>query len=385
MLITAGYSNDPIQISNKFSIKELDNSTMEIFPCTLVFVDVDATASPNSTSKDPLSYARQALCLNKTLLHAGMPRLNVFTNAPDAVNACFSLVPEERRPLVHELIASVDVPRSTEFYAAHFKLDLLEQVAGLLVPDMLLLLLDSDIVAIRAMDDELLQLCADAGVGAFDISDQVFPAYGSANVIKDLEIVAGRHLLNPRWYGGEFLLSTSAFLRALVPRARAHFERYVGKIEHLQHHGDESFISAALNTLADEGQQIVELGAYQAIGRHWTGNTHRDLRWFQHCCFVHLPDGKALIEREARYPGFNPNRFWRTVSTAHLLNRARFGIKLCFEATSIAPQLRKMIVPGKPAASGDESISGPDSPEPGTFSALRVKRRLNEKSDEPVS
>jgi hypothetical protein len=385
MLITAGYSNDPIQISNKFSIKELDNSTMEIFPCTLVFVDVEATASPNSTSKDPLSYARQALCLNKTLLHAGMPRLNVFTNAPDAVNACFSRVPEERRPLVHELIASVDVPRSTEFYAAHFKLDLLEQVAGLLAPDILLLLLDSDIVAIRAMDDELLQLCADAGVGAFDISDQVFPAYGSANVIKDLEIVAGRHLLNPRWYGGEFLLSTSAFLRALVPRARAHFERYVGKIEHLQHHGDESFISAALNTLADEGQQIVELGAYQAIGRHWTGNTHRDLRWFQHCCFVHLPDGKALIEREARYPGFNPNRFWRTVSTAHLLNRARFGIKLCFEATSIAPQLRKMIVPGKPAASGDESISVPDSPEPGTFSALRVKRRLNEKSDEPVS
>ncbi|CAN7626161.1 hypothetical protein LJR034_004834 [Caballeronia sp. LjRoot34] len=362
---------------------------MEIFPCTLVFVDVDATASPNSTSKDPLSYARQALCLNKTLLHAGMPRLNVFTNAPDAVNACFSLVPEERRPLVHELITSVNVPRNTEFYAAHFKLDLLEQVAGLLAPDMLLLLLDSDIVAIRPLGDELLQLCADAGVGAFDISDQVFPAYGSANVIKDLEIVAGRHLLNPRWYGGEFLLSTSAFLRELVPRARAHCERYVGEIERLQHHGDESFVSAALNTLADEGQQIVELGAYQAIGRHWTGNTHRDLRWFQHCCFVHLPDGKALIEREARYPGFDPNRFWRTVTTAHLLNRARFGIKLCFEATSIAPQLRKMIVPGKPASSGDEPAaapnSGPDSPEPGPFSALRVKRRLNEKSDEPVS
>ena len=148
---------------------------MEIFPCTLVFVDVDATASPNSTSKDPLSYARQALCLNKTLLHAGMPRLNVFTNAPDAVNACFSAVPEERRPLVHELITSINVPRNTEFYAAHFKLDLLEQVASMLAPDTLLLLLDSDIVAIRPLDDELLKLSADAGVGAFDISDQVLP------------------------------------------------------------------------------------------------------------------------------------------------------------------------------------------------------------------
>jgi hypothetical protein len=358
---------------------------MEIFPCTLVFVDVDATASPNSTSKDPLSYARQALCLNKTLLHAGMPRLNVFTNAPDAVNACFSLVPEERRPLMHELITSVNVPRNTEFYGAHFKLDLLEQVAGMLAPDMLLLLLDSDIVAIRPLDNDLLQLCADAGVGAFDISDQVFPAYGSANVIKDLEVVAGRHLLNPRWYGGEFLLSTSAFLRTLVPLARAHCERYVAAIERLQHHGDESFVSAALNTLADEGQQIVELGAYQAIGRHWTGNTHRDLRWFQHCCFVHLPDGKALIERESHYPRFNPNRFWRTVATAHLLNRARFGIKLCFEATSIVSQLRKKIVPAKPTASSDKPGPEPDGPEPAPSGALSMKRRVNEKSDEPVS
>ena len=385
MLITVDYSNGPIPISNKFSIKNLDDKRMEIFPCTLVFVDVDATASPNSTSKDPLSYARQALCLNKTLLHAGMPRLNVFTNAPDAVNARFSAVPEERRPLVHTLLTSINVPRNTAFYGAHFKLDLLEQVADMLSPDTLLLLLDSDIVAIRPLGDELLKLCADAGVGAFDISDQVFPAYGSANVIKDLEIVAGRHLLNPRWYGGEFLLSTPAFLRTLVPRARVHCERYVDEIERLQHHGDESFVSAALNTLADEGQQIVELGAYQAIGRHWTGNTHRDLRWFQHCCFVHLPDGKALIERESRYPGFNPNRFWRAVTTAHLLNRARFGIKLCFEATSIAPQLRKMIVPGKPAASSAEPGSGPDSPEPGPVSALRADRSVNEKSDEPVS
>jgi hypothetical protein len=358
---------------------------MEIFPCTLVFVDVDATASPNSTSKDPLSYARQALCLNKTLLHAGMPRLNVFTNAPDSVNGCFSLVPEERRPLVHDLITSVNVPRSTEFYGAHFKLDLLEQVAAMLASDKLLLLLDSDIVAIRPLNNELLQLCADAGVGAFDISDQVFPAYGSASVIKDLEIVAGRHLLNPRWYGGEFLLSTSAFLRTLVPLARKYCERYVAEIDRLQHHGDESFVSAALNTLADEGQRIVELGAYQAIGRHWTGNTHRDLRWFQHCCFVHLPDGKALIERESHYPRFNPSRFWRTVTTAHLLNRARFGIKLCFEATSIAPQLRKMIAPTKPAASSDKPGSGPDAPEPGPSGALCMKGRPNVNSDEPVS
>jgi hypothetical protein len=367
---------------------------MEIFPCTLVFVDVEATASPNSTSKDPLSYARQALCLNKSLMHAGMPRLTIFTNAPDRVAACYAAVPEAQRPLIHELITSINVPRNTAFYAAHFKLDLLEQVADMLGADTLMLLLDSDIVAIRPLNDEMLQRCADVGVGAFDISDQVFPAYGSTCVIRDLEIVAGRHLINPRWYGGEFLLSTPAFLRTLVRRARAHCERYVNEIARLQHHGDESFVSAALNTLADEGQQIVELGAYQAIGRHWAGNTHRDLRWFQHCCFVHLPDGKALIERESRYPDFNPSRFWRAVSTAHLLNRARFGIKLCFEATSIAPRLRKMINSGlrsgAPAVpSNAEAVSKPNAASASTPAnaptAPSIQPRVDQRSDETMS
>ncbi len=363
---------------------------MEIFPCTLVFVDVEATASPNSTSKDPLSYARQALCLNKSLLHAGMPRLTIFTNAPDRVAACYAAVPEAQRPFIHELITSINVPRNTEFYAAHFKLDLLEQVADMLGADTLMLLLDSDIVAIRPLNDEMLQRCADVGVGAFDISDQVFPAYGSTCVIRDLEIVAGRHLINPRWYGGEFLLSTPAFLRTLVPRARALCERYVNEIDRLQHHGDESFVSAALNTLADEGQQIVELGAYQAIGRHWAGNTHRDLRWFQHCCFVHLPDGKALIEREARYPDFSPSRFWRAVSMAHRLNRARFGIKLCFEATSIAPRLRKMIKSGLHSGAPAVPSMADEVPKPNATSALAptapsVQPRVDQRSDETMS
>jgi hypothetical protein len=52
-----------------------------------------------------------------------------------------------------------------------------------------------------------------------------------------------------------------------------------------------------------------------------------------------------------------------------------------------------MIAPGKPAASADGSAdkppdganSGPHSPEKRSFSALRVKGRLDEKSDEPVS
>jgi hypothetical protein len=188
-------------------------------------------------------------------------------------------------------------------------------------------LLDADMVALLPLDPELIERCAQAGLGVFDISDQVFPAYGSERVVADLEIVADRRLMNPRWYGGEFLLATPASLRRLVPRARASYARYLSECPRLKQHGDEAFISAALNALVDEGQAVIEVGAYQAVGRHWAGNNYRDLRWFRCCSFVHLPGGKALLEKEARFAEFAPNRFWRHMRVAHRRGRLRHAVK----------------------------------------------------------
>ncbi|SOE91919.1 hypothetical protein SAMN05414139_04607 [Burkholderia sp. D7] len=305
-----------------------DRDAATVFPCALVFIDVQATGSPNFKSKNPLSYVRQAICLNKSLLHAGLPRLNVFTNAVDLTLSQLADTPQRERPIVHELEQTMEVPERARFYAAHFKLDLLAQAAHSLGVNEVLLLLDTDMAALRSLDGDLLRRCQNAGVGAFDISDQVFPAYGSKHVIADLETVAGRELMNPRWYGGEFLLATRPFLDRLVPRARQHYKTYVQEIHRLNHQGDEVFVSTALNTLADEGQPIVEVGAYQAIGRHWAGNTHRDLRWFRGCCFLHLSGAKTLFEKESWYRDFSPHRFWLKVSAAHRVRRIFFVAKL---------------------------------------------------------
>ncbi|SAL73113.1 hypothetical protein AWB69_08923 [Caballeronia udeis] len=62
-----------------------DRQRVDVFPCALVFIDVNALGSPNYKSNDPLSYVRQAICLHKSLLHAGFARLNIFTNAVDTV------------------------------------------------------------------------------------------------------------------------------------------------------------------------------------------------------------------------------------------------------------------------------------------------------------
>ncbi|MGF6770820.1 hypothetical protein P3T18_003299 [Paraburkholderia sp. GAS199] len=300
---------------------------MNLFPCTLVYVDVDASPGDNSTNRDPLSYVDQAICLNNSLRRVEMPALTIMTNAPALVAERLAALAPEKRPALMTLTATIELPKDTPFYAAHFKLALMDQLAAALPADTMLLLLDADMVALLPLARDLLERCAQAGFGAFDISDQVFPAYGSERVVGDLEIVAGRTLRNPRWYGGEFLLATPAALRRLVPRAREFYARYVRESQRLRHHGDEAFISAALNVLVDEGQTLIEVGAYQAVGRHWPGNNYRDVRWFRCCSFVHLPGGKALLEKEARFPEFVPERFWRRMRVAHWRGRVRHALK----------------------------------------------------------
>jgi hypothetical protein len=318
---------------------------VDIFPCTLVYVDADAGRSPNSPSRDPLSYVDQAVGLNRSLARAGMPRLNIMTNAPEQIATRLATFRPEARPAVHQLVTTIHLPKATPFYAAHFKLDLMDQLAHTLPPDTLMLLLDADMVAIRPLNDELIERCAAVGIGVFDISDQVFPAYGCASVINDLEIVANARLRNPRWYGGEFMLATPLTLGRVVVRAREFYVRYLQESARLLHHGDETFISAALNTLVDEGQGMIEVGAYQAVGRHWSGNSYRNLAWFRNCSFVHLPAGKALLQRQSHQEVFVPVRFWRSVLIAHWLWRGRLTIKRLRDSLRASVQKKPMTTP----------------------------------------
>jgi hypothetical protein len=310
---------------------------MNLFPCTLVYVDPDARPGANATNRDPLSYVAQAVCLNKSLRRLAMPRLTIITNAPDQIAERLENFAAENRPAVMKLDGTIQLPKETPFYAAHFKLDLMDQIAHVLPADGMLLLLDADMVALNQLDPNLIERCAEAGLGVFDISDQVFPAYGSDRVFADLEIVAGRRFSNPRWYGGEFLLATPAALSRLVPRARAGYARYLEQIGSVAHHGDEAFVSAALNGMVDDGEALVEVGAHQAVGRHWPGNIYRDVRWFRCCSFVHLPGGKTLLEEEAHLVDFVPDRFWRRVRRAHLRGRARHALKKIARVLRMTP------------------------------------------------
>ncbi|MEM5436814.1 response regulator receiver protein [Paraburkholderia diazotrophica] len=334
-----------------------------VVPYALVYVDTDSTGSPNSTSVDPFAYLEQAITLNRSLLAVGLPRLTVATNVADKVERYLANVAGDWRPDVLQLKPStLELPKVTRFYGTHFKLDLLEQAAATLHEGQLLMLVDTDVFALRGVNAELLLRCRATGVGAYDITDQEFSAYGESRVIADLETVAGKRLVNPRWFGGEALLASAAFIDKLVPRARLCFERYRSSIGQLNHHGDEAFISAALNLFVEEGQQIIDLGAHRLVGRHWSGNTHRDLRWYKGCAFVHLPGSKRLLERQARRATFSAKRIWRRIVLAHALNRMLWPLRQWRRARA-----RLRVMPVSHAARVDVLILDPDA---GRLSAL---------------
>ncbi|WP_109479953.1 response regulator receiver protein [Paraburkholderia sp. C35] len=312
-----------------------------VVPCALVYVETDSAGSPNCESGNPFCYLEQAITLNRSMRAVGLPTLTVATNVADEVVRYLDKVDVDSRPHVLQLAPSrLDLPKHTRFYSAHFKLDMMEQLGAMLPDGVMLMVLDTDMLALRRVNEALLQRCQTIGVGAFDISDQEFSAYGDGRVIADLETVAGTRLKNPRWFGGEVLLASAAFIRELVPRAHDCFQRYLRAIHELNHHGDEAFISAALNLLADDGHPIIDLGAHRVVGRHWSGNTHRDLRWFKGCSLLHLPGCKRLLERQARRPAFSAAHVWRSLVFRHELNRTVWPLRRWMRS-QVRPRLQR--------------------------------------------
>jgi len=331
-----------------------------VVPCALVYVATDSAGSPNTGSADPFSYLEQAITLNRSLRAVGLPQLTVATNVAGQAEQYLAKVDAEARPRIVQLAPStLTLPKITRFYASHFKLDMMEQLGATLKEGELLMVLDTDMLALHGVDQELLRRCQANGVGAFDISDQEFSAYGDARVIADLETVAGARLQNPRWFGGEILLASAAFIEALVPLAHACFERYSRAINELNHNGDEAFISAALNLLADSGHQIIDLGAHRFIGRHWSGNTHRDLRWYKGCTLLHLPGSKQLLEHEARRESFSTAHVWRKVVLMHELHRPVWPLRRWLQAWQW-PRFRVALKQQQTAARVDVLVLDPD-------------------------
>jgi len=276
---------------------------------TLLWIDENNHSAINNKNKSIISYFRQVVLLAKTLSSVFDSELVVFTNTPSIIEEWFAKN-NYKLPRLVLLAPSIQVPAGFKFYGAHFKIDAMSAGAELLIGDEdRFFLIDTDVVANINFDSEQYACINSADLIVYDISDQVFPAYGARKIKADIELVAGAKFTDPKWYGGEFLGGNKLGITRLVEKAKKLLPVYFSSAGELHHVGDEMFVTSALNLLLAEGQlRIVNQVPYLMMIRHWSRHTDRSLKHhFQHS-LVHCPGSKPALEFCSRFA--NPSHLF---------------------------------------------------------------------------
>jgi hypothetical protein len=191
---------------------------------------------------------------------------------------------------VREISFALDVPNSIPFYEAHYKLELLSAFGTGAFGERPALV-DIDALFLRRFRHS-------ADFEVYDISEQVFPAYGRERVVADLELIAGRKLPGARWYGGEYICGRTEGFRLLSGYIEACWGRYKSLIGRLHHFGDEIVTSAALNCAFLDGLKMVDIGSPGDVARWWSARTlsrQMSLEEAQKAAFLHLPADKEFL------------------------------------------------------------------------------------------
>ena len=225
---------------------------------------------------------------------------------------------------------SLTVPKKIWFYSAHFKLDILKAF-GLGQFGERIGLIDLDTVLLR-------RLPSSAGLAVYDISDQVFPAFGKHRVVSDLQLVSGRSLSDPRWYGGEFVAGSAVEFATISRHIDSCWPTYVKYISSLHHVGDEMIMSSALNMARADGVEMVDYGQAGLVARWWTDPTEHKQAPFDAvtgAALLHLPADKVFLSQEAGY------RFDPEVLLSRFRRYARKKIAYPVVDGAVKPSLRR--------------------------------------------
>jgi hypothetical protein len=262
-------------------------------------------------------YVGQALSLARSLNSCGK-ELRVFTNDRDTVMDLMAR--ETHRDLIRLHVTQIEfptwpLPENVRFFAAHHKLFLFSHLAQEAHPNCLV---DVDVVmnCNNLSLTELFDQNPRIDGWVYDISDQVFPAYGTQAVQEDMRLLGVRHPF-PRWYGGEFIMGGPRLFAYLHEQCESYLRSYLSLLPRLHHVGDECVVSAALNHNA-QNLTFADAGASGLVVRQWTGRTlhvGKPCGMLKHCLLWHLPDAKAALSRFHKHGSLETlyrNICWRT-------------------------------------------------------------------------
>jgi hypothetical protein len=245
---------------------------------------------------DPVDIYIMCASLCSKSFNANGAVFNIITNKPAYTRQRLEHLKLERIS-VSEHDFSLMVPKKKMyFYSAHFKLDVFNAFGDGQFGEHIGLV-DLDTILLRSLPQS-------ANLAVYDISDQVFPAFGKSRVVSDLELISGRSLEDPHWYGGEFVTGSAAEFATISHYINLCWPKYVRNIGSLHHVGDEMVMSSALNMARADGVHILDYGQAGLVARWWSDRTEHEQAPFEPltaAALLHLPGDKMFLTREARY------------------------------------------------------------------------------------
>lgn len=270
---------------------------MQVFG-SLMWVDEDNHSSINNKSKRIESYFKQIDVLNKSLSQSQNVKLYVFSNNVSRIENWFKL---KSKPLPNfiSIAANYKVPHGTPFFGAHYKLEALALGRQLLRASTdRFILLDADVIALQEFEPWQVNELEKSDLIVYDISEQVFPAYGADRIRSDLELLIGEQPRPMRWYGGEFICASQRGLDRLLIETQKVLPTYFAHITRFHHVGDEMFVSAALNVIKNTPGDLsfVDQAPMKLVTRHWSRFLKPTIDQHMESAFLHLPGSKPVLE-----------------------------------------------------------------------------------------
>lgn len=195
-----------------------------------------------------------------------------------------------------EIEFSMPVPIGIDFYAAHFKIDIYKYFSELDSQDYLFLI-DSDVVCINPMPENMVN-CIEMGLPMYyDMTSQYYPAYGRDVMIETKKLLLGGAPSTGMWIGGEFIGGCSEFFSSLVGEVGSMWPVYLENQHRFFHKSDETLVSVAIERMM-RTRHIVNVGDFGGIGKYWscpTLHVQRPLDSFADHFLLHLPADKDYL------------------------------------------------------------------------------------------
>lgn len=233
-------------------------------------------------------------------------KLVVLSNLPEFITKIASELSVEKVDF------TMNIPTGIKFYASHHKIDVFKylSVSGADYS----ILIDNDIVCINDIPENFEAILNNELPIYYDITDQVYPAYGRKTIIDEKEILMKCSSIG-NWAGGEFIGGTKPFFGEIYNSCTEYLPTYLDNLSKLFHHSDEMLISCAIEKYLLQGHPLFNFGSIGGIARHWSVNISHKPKPFaalKDCFLLHLPADKKFM---ASHSLSNCDKFLQNYST----------------------------------------------------------------------